>query len=356
MHFGIWSNGFRRHATPPTAYEDDLFEIVLADELGFTDAWISEHYGEPPYIGKVDVLPLPELLMCKAAALTKRIRFGAAVKVIHLSHPVDIAIQAATADNVIGDDRYIFGFGTGFPNPMFSESRGLRNEDRHERTLESLELILRCWESDEPFDWKGKFWQGRNIIVNPKPLRQPHMPIATASLTPDTLALAGSRGYLILAGGSPEAIRGYADIYAAAAVQAGRPRPLENVLVATAIYVADSVEEGVNDLRAGVEYEMTFQRERGLLRFLVPEVDPDKVTFNDLAERGHYVIGDPDTVYHQLERLFEESGGFGTLLYRCGKDWTSRAKAELSMRRFMAEVAPRLAKLTPDREVSLDEG
>ena len=33
--------------------------------------------------------------MCKAAALTKRIRGGASVKLIHLAHPVDIAIQAA---------------------------------------------------------------------------------------------------------------------------------------------------------------------------------------------------------------------------------------------------------------------
>ena len=119
VDFGIWSNGFRRHVSPPSAYEDDLYEMLLADELGFSFAWISEHYAERAYIGKVDVLPLPELLMCKAAALTNRIRFGAAVKVNHLSHPVDIATQAAVADNLIGDDRYIFGFGSGFPNPTF---------------------------------------------------------------------------------------------------------------------------------------------------------------------------------------------------------------------------------------------
>lgn len=355
MDFGIWSNGFRRHVSPPSAYEDDLYEIVLADELGFSFAWISEHYAERAYIGKVDVLPLPELLMCKAAALTNRIRFGAAVKVIHLSHPVDIATQAAVADNLIGDDRYIFGFGSGFPNPTFAHARGLAHEDRHERTLESLELILRCWESLEPFDWEGEYWHGRDIVVTPKPLRYPHMPIATATFSPDTLALAGTRGYLLHAGGSATSIRRQADVYAAAALRAGRLRPLTDVQVASSIYVTDSLEQAMDELRDGVEYELQFQRERGLLKMMVPDLDPDNVTFEDLLERGNFVIGDPDGVYDQLERLFDESGGFGTLLYRCGKDWAPRAKIELSMRRFMSEVAPRLAGLTPRRVPDLVE-
>ena len=80
MEFGIFSNGFRPHTTASQTYHEDLAEIVLADQLGFRDAYISEHHGEPVYIDKVDTLPVPELLMCKAAALTKRIRMGAAVK------------------------------------------------------------------------------------------------------------------------------------------------------------------------------------------------------------------------------------------------------------------------------------
>src|SRR6202451_2299174 len=107
MEFGIFSNGFRPHTTAAQTYQEDLDEIVLADQLGFRDAYISEHHGEPVYIGKVDTLPVPELLMCKAAAVTKRIRMGAAVKLIHLAHPVDTATQAAVADHVIGGCRLI---------------------------------------------------------------------------------------------------------------------------------------------------------------------------------------------------------------------------------------------------------
>jgi len=144
MEFGLFSNGFRPHTTAAQTYEEDLAEIVLADQLGFRDAYISEHHGEPVYIDKVDTLPVPELLMCKAAAVTKRIRMGAAVKLIHLAHPVDTAIQAAVTDHVIGGNRFIFGFGSGFPSPLFANERGLTYEDRHERLRESLDLILKC--------------------------------------------------------------------------------------------------------------------------------------------------------------------------------------------------------------------
>ena len=112
MEFGIFSNGFRPHTSAAQTYDEDLYEIVLADQLGFRDAYISEHHGEPVYIDKVDTLPVPELLMCKAAGLTKQIRMGAAVKLIHLAHPVDTAIQAAVTDHVIGAGRFIFGFGS----------------------------------------------------------------------------------------------------------------------------------------------------------------------------------------------------------------------------------------------------
>ena len=125
MEFGLFSNGFRPHASAAQSYDEDIAEIVLADELGFRDAYISEHHGELPYINTVDTIPVPEMMMCKAAALTKRIRMGAAVKLIHLHHPVDVAIQAAVTSHMLGPGRFIFGFGTGFSSPLFSQERGL---------------------------------------------------------------------------------------------------------------------------------------------------------------------------------------------------------------------------------------
>ncbi len=355
MEFGIFSNGFRPHTSAAATYQQDLAEIVLADQLGFRDAYISEHHGEPIYLGKVDTLPVPELLMCKAAALTKRIRMGAAVKLIHLAHPVDTAMQAAVADHVIGDSRYIFGFGTGFPNPFFAEERGLSFSDRHERLRESLDLILKCWETPEPFDWEGKHWRGKSIVVTPKPLVAPHMPIATATDTPAMIELAAARGYTLLSAQLETAasLRKKADVYLRASKAAGHAAPLQNVTAARYVYLADSRRQAMDDLRDDINYELGFQMKRGLIRIVTStfglKLKGDTVTFDELAETGIYCLGDPDTVARQLRQFYDESGGFGTLLIVCGKKWATPEKVARSMQMFMEHVAPKLRGLVPTR-------
>jgi alkanesulfonate monooxygenase SsuD/methylene tetrahydromethanopterin reductase-like flavin-dependent oxidoreductase (luciferase family) len=356
MDFGIFSNGFRPHTSASQTYAEDLSEIVLADQLGFRDAYISEHHGEPIYIDKVDTLPVPELLMCKAAALTRRIRMGAAVKLIHLAHPVDTAIQAAVTDHVIGGGRFIFGFGSGFPNPLFAHERGLSHEDRHERLRESLDLILKCWTSPVPFDWDGKHWRGKNIAATPRPLAEPHMPMATATDTEAMIELSGARGYTLLAAQLEPAafIRRKADRYARAAKAAGRSAPLNGITVARYVHIAESRRAAMDDLRPFITHELGYQMKRGLIRLIrnnyhLP-LTGDEVSFDQLAEAGVYVLGDPDSVARELTEFYDASGGFGTLLIVTGKDWATREKRERSMRLFMEQVAPRLRDLAPLRE------
>ncbi len=356
MEFGIFSNGFRVHTSAAQTYDEDLFEVVLADQLGFRDAWISEHHGEPVYINRVDTLPVPELLMCKAAGLTKQIRMGAAVNVIHLQHPVDTAIRTATTDHIIGGGRYMFGFGSGFSNPLFTNERGLSYDDRHPRLLEALELILKCWSADQPFDWDGKHWKGKGIVALPQPFNKPHMPIATATETESTVRLAAERGYGLLNAWleSALAIRRKADLYARAALAAGHTAPLEKLSVARLIYIADSHGEAVEDIRAGASHELEFQRERGLLRLvskmLMLPKPADELMFDDFVDAGVYMLGDPDTVAQKLRRFYDDAGGFGTLLVITGKDWANREKRARSLTRFMKEVAPQLRNLQPTRE------
>lgn len=358
MEFGLFSNGFRPHTTAAQTYDEDLQEIVLADELGFRDAWISEHHGEPVYIDTVDTLPIPELLMCKAAGLTRRIRMGPAVKLIHLYHPVDTAILAATTDHVT-NGRYMFGFGSGFPNPIFSVERGKSYEDRYPRMLEALDLIQKCWTEPQPFDWDGHYWQARSVTALPKPLQQP-LPMAVATLTDDTIALAGERGWTLLSVGflPPHVLRQQADKYASAALASGRSRPLEKIAVASFVYIADSVQEAADDLRDAVNLKMGYQKTRGLLQFVMRPYSlskpVDDLNFDDLVELGIYNIGDPEAVYQKLRRFYDASGGFGTLLLFTGKDWATREKRHRSLRRFMQEVAPRLADLVAGREPEIE--
>jgi limonene 1,2-monooxygenase len=349
MNFGLWSNGFRPHTSPAATYEEDLQEIILADQLGFRDCYISEHHGEPLYIDKVDTLPVPELLMTKAAALTKQIRMGSAVRVIHLTHPVDTAIQAAVTDHLLGKGRYIFGFGSGFHNPLFSTSRGLSYDDRHERLAEALELIQKCWTSNQSFDWEGKHWPAKNICATPRPLSDP-MPMATATQTEAMVELAAQRGYTLLTAHEPaHVLKQKTDKYVKYATAAGQKNPLANIANARFVYITPNGKDAVEDLREAVTYEMEFQRQRGLLKFLLTTmgvpVTPEAAKFDDLVKAGLYLAGSPDFIAERLTKIYKDSGGFGTLLLVTGKSWANREKRLRSMRLFMEQVAPHLRDL-----------
>ncbi len=352
MEFGVWSNGFRPHTSAWQAYEQDIREIVLADQLGFRDAYISEHHGEPVHAGRVDTVPTPELLMCKAAGATTQIRLGAAVKLIHLQHPVDVAVQAAVTDHLLGGDRFIFGFGSGFPRPQFCEERGLPFEDRHARLMESLEFIEACWSSEAPFDWEGTHWRGRGVVALPKPLTTA-LPMATATDSEATLRMAGRRGITLLSGFLEPAsrLRVKAERYTEAGHAAGRASPRETIAASRVIYVADSVEQALEDLRPAVTAEVQFQAERGFLRMLERmfgvRIPPDEYALEALVEAGFYLLGDSDTVTERIEQFYGEVGGFGTLLLVTGKSWATPEARERSMRRFMEEVAPRVRQLRP---------
>lgn len=354
MHFGIFSNGFRPHTTAAQTYEEDIQEIVLADKLGFRDAYISEHHGEPPYINRVDTIPMPELLMCKAAGLTSRIRMGSAVRLLHIHHPLDVAVQAAVTEHLLGEGRFIFGFGSGFPSPLFSEERGLSFENRHARLSESLDFILKCWGSDEIFDWDGDHWKGKGVVALPKPLSRPNMPMATATDTEAVIKMSAERGYTLLSAflESADRLKPKADMYESYARAAGITGARNNITASRCVYVADSYEEAIEDLRPAVTHEISVQAERGFLKMLKHvfnlDVPNDERAIEVLAEAGFYLLGDPDSVAAKVREFYDASGGFGTFLIVTGKDWATREKRARSMTRFMEEVAPQLRDLIPE--------
>jgi alkanesulfonate monooxygenase SsuD/methylene tetrahydromethanopterin reductase-like flavin-dependent oxidoreductase (luciferase family) len=353
MEFGIFSNGFRPHTSAGQTYDADIAEIVLADQLGFRDCYISEHHGEPPYIDRVDTIPVPELLMCKAAALTKQIRMGAAVKLIHLHHPVDVAIQAAVTDHLIGNNRFIFGFGSGFNAPLFSEERGLTFEDRHARLAESLDVILKCWASKEPFDWSGKYWDAKGIVALPKPLAGSSIPMATATDSDAMIKIAAERGYTLISAFLEPApkLKAKAAKYCEIALAAGHLSPRRNVTASRIVYIAKTKQQAIDDLRAAVTFEVSVQAQRGFLKMLKAnfnlDVPNDSNAIDALVEAGLYVLGDADQVAEKIKDFYDMAGGFGTFLIVTGKEWADRERRSRSMRLFMEQVAPQLRPLEP---------
>ncbi len=348
MEFGLFSNGHRHGRVAAYAYEEDLFEVVTADRLGFREAWLSEHIG----LNRPDTLPAPELFICKAAALTKRIMLGPAVRLLPLYNPIDVATTAAVCDHLTGG-RYMFGFGGGGLGLGNMEQRGMTDDLRHPMMLESIELILRCWSEHEPFAHEGEFWQGKWINVQPKPLQKPHMPLAVATNDDTFIRMAAERGYLLLMShyDPPSLLREKMERYVLAQTAAGRRPERAPLRVCRQVYVAPTDKQAREEARAGMTVDIEEQKigRPALYRRYIPEGGTiDDVTYDYLVEQGMIILGSPDTVCERIKALYDETGGFGALLLTAGRDWSTREKRARSMRLLRDAVAPYLADLDPD--------
>lgn len=341
MRFGLFSNGQRRNAVAKTSYDEDLQELILADELGIEEAWISEHGTFVPFHAP-DQLPSADLLICKAAALTKRIRMGPGIRPLPFFHPLQVATDAAVCDHLTGG-RYLAGFGLGIGDG--GGMRGPLPAPQREMMRESVEIILKAWSEPEPFDWDGTVWQGKRWTIIPKPLTKPRPDVGIACARTDTtLELAAEKGFFPLmswTNPTPQ-IASMMKTYLNTPNVADPPRR-DRIRVARYVYVADSVDQARRDLSNADLGPIASGRR--LDAHIPPGGTIADVTIDHLIDRDVIVAGPPDRVYGLLRAFYEETGGFGTLLLMGGKDWASTEQRAASMRRFMTEVAPALATL-----------
>ncbi len=357
MQFGLFSeSGHRHNPIAATTYQEDVDEIVLADELGFREAWIAE----PNHV-RANTVTHASMIICKAAGLTEQIKFGSAIRQLPLHHPVELVQEANMCDQVT-QGRYLFGYGgTHLASHEQLNMRGIQlngNDDTRAMVHESIEIIQKAWASPKPFDFEGRFWSGRDVHVLPKPFQQPHPPIAAAcSGSADTIELAARHGFIPLFGrgsDSAEDIRGMSELYLRVAAANGQPVSRGTFHVAHVIYVGDTDREALDDVRENLSILLEERKREGpyLQKHVPPGKTLDDLTFDYMRDTGFYWVGSPDTIAETISEYYEESGGFGILLIFAGLPIASQAKVARSMRLLMEEVAPRLAHLDPDRQLA----
>jgi len=355
MDFGLFSeSGHRRNAIAAEAYAEDIAEIVLADKLGFREAWIAE----PNHVGP-NTVTHAAMLMCKAAGLTRQIRFGHAIRQLPLHHPVDL-VQEANACDQITQGRFMFGYGgTHLVTHEQMEMRGIEVEHEATRAMvyEGVDFMLKCWSAQEPFDYEGRFWRGKGVHVLPRPFQQPHPPIAAAcSGSAETIEVAAHHGFIPLFGrgsDTAEEVAKMSATYLRAAAAAGQAPSRRQFHVAHVVYVGETDQKARNDVREGLSRIVADRDPVYLMRHLGPGKTLKDLTFEYMVDAGHYWVGDPDTVRRLIEDYYEESSGFGTLLLFAALPMTAPRNVHRSLRLFMEHVAPRLADLDPDRVPSL---
>jgi alkanesulfonate monooxygenase SsuD/methylene tetrahydromethanopterin reductase-like flavin-dependent oxidoreductase (luciferase family) len=337
----------------------DLQTLRWADELGFSEGWIGEHHTAPwePH-------PSPDLLIAQSLMETRHIRLAPGGFLLPYHHPAELANRVAMLDH-IAQGRLNFGVAaSGLPSDwaMFNVD-GNAGEHR-QMTREALDIILKLWTAEEPFDYPGKYWKVtktdlmlRTLRPHIKPLQKPHPPIGVAGVSKgsDTLKLAGEHGFLPMSLNlNPGYVASHWESVEEGARRTGRqPRRADWRLVRE-IFVADSDAEAWRLSVEGMmgrmmrEYFLPLLTDVGVIQFLKhdPGVADSDVT-PEYCARHNWLIGSPATVVEKIERMYDEVGGFGTILLFCFDYSRNPAAWHESMRLLAHEVMPKVSHLTP---------
>jgi alkanesulfonate monooxygenase SsuD/methylene tetrahydromethanopterin reductase-like flavin-dependent oxidoreductase (luciferase family) len=140
-----------------------------AEEVGLDSIWLGDHLlyrGD----GREERGPWEAwTLLAALAAVTERVRLGPLVACASFHPPGLIAKMAATIDEVSGG-RFVLGLGAGW-NETEYRAFGLPYDHRVSRFEESFEIVRRLF-AGERATLAGRFWQGEDAVLLPRPARR----------------------------------------------------------------------------------------------------------------------------------------------------------------------------------------
>ena len=338
--------------------EDDMEQIVTLDGLGYSEAWIGEHFT-----AEWENIPAPDLFIAQALGMTKSIGLGTGVTCMPNHNPFMIAHRVAQLDHM-AKGRFMWGVGSGGFSGDF-EVFGVDPKSGEHRELmrDSIDLILQLWEDPKPGLYEHKYWRFNvpepideiGLRFHVKPYTVPHPPMAVAGVSErsDTLEMAGERGWLPLSINlvPTRVVKTHWEAVEKGAAKAGRAADRSQWRVAREVYISDTTARARREALNGVlarDFDQYFLRSLPMSRMLdIMKVDvnmPDSDVTPEYLVDNVFIVGSPDDVAEKLHTLYEDLGGFGVLL-AMGHEWEPRDKWLDSMTILKQDVMPRLAKL-----------
>ena len=153
----------------PAASADAIRTVAKgAEDLGFSDVWVSDHVALPRnarYPPSSYILE-PLVALTWAAASTTRVGLGTTVLVLPLRPPVLLAKMLGSLD-LMSDGRLIVGAASGWLEREF-DALGVPFAERGARTDETIEVMRRCWE-DDPIDHHAPKTGAKLVDMRAKP-------------------------------------------------------------------------------------------------------------------------------------------------------------------------------------------
>jgi alkanesulfonate monooxygenase SsuD/methylene tetrahydromethanopterin reductase-like flavin-dependent oxidoreductase (luciferase family) len=330
----------------PQAFAESFAQVDAAERLGFDAVWLAElHFGTYD-----SVLSSPIVIASAIAARTERIKIGTAVQVLPLCHPVRLAEEVATLDQ-ISRGRLIFGVGrSSLPGSYIGY--GVPYAEGRERAAEILDILKRAW-TEESFSYQGKFHRFGEVRLVPKPYQKPYPPIRIAAASAETCAAIGRLGHPVFISARLEAFADlvpFARAYRAAWKEAGHAGE-GGVYLRLPVYVAATDAQARDEFGPSI---MGLFRELGARMEATadasgPAAEKERraigqrlrtITYEQVLEEKA-VIGSPGMVVDRLRQLKRELGLDGILAELCSGSQIPHQRVMTAQQLLATDVMPK---------------
>lgn len=325
MEFGIFHEFLTtQHGNQAEAFAQSFAQIEAAERWGLDVVWLAEIHMNPTR----SLLTAPLTVAAAIAARTSRIKIGTAVQILPLGHPLRLAEETATIDQISGG-RLIFGVGrSAFPRAY--DAYGISYEESQDRFAESLDIIKKAW-TEASASYRGRYHSFTDFTLVPRPVQQPHPEIRIAASQHDTYAAIGELGYPLFSAvrASPLSelayhTKAYRDGWQAAG-HAGQPRAYLQV----PIYVAATREAALEDAREGIMRFSTYR----------PDLIRGPMSY-EMVLREKCIAGTPEMVVERLKQLRDEARLDGVSAEINPGSLLSHEQVLNSLRLYIQEVMP----------------
>lgn len=159
--------------------------IRRAEDYGFDSFWAGDHMVFASKPRAFDVLST----IGAAGVITEKIFMGS-ISDAHKFHPAVLSQRLATLDHLT-NGRFILGLGIG--EAMNLDPYGIKWDKPLSRMVESIKILRKLWESEEPFDFDGEFFQFKKAFLDGRPTKG-KVPIYIAAHRPRSLRVAAEMG------------------------------------------------------------------------------------------------------------------------------------------------------------------
>ncbi len=344
--------------SPTDTLREDREAIILADQLGFHDAFVGEHLTE-----RSENITNSLLFLATLISDTKNIKLATGTTNLSQQHPVLIASHAAMFDH-LSKGRFIFGISAGALK-CDAEALGHLEMDRNKLFAECIDVILAIWERESPYDidfpdnrFKVTTKTTRELDIGRghlyKPYQQPRPEIVGTVVAPFSKGVIamGERDFhplsanFLLAKWLPSHWQNYAE----GKKKAGKVADPADWRIARSIFVADDDKTarryGRDDPNSPYRFYwkmlgIKMARSNRLGAFKTQREQPDAEITEDYVLDNLSIQGSVNKVVDEILKLHEETGDFGELVY-AGMDWTDPALSKRSMELMATEVMPRV--------------